>query len=257
MRSKVRSIASWLTLVLVGCATPNGDAPALLVADDVALIASPVIATPGIAHGAGAAPADATPAKVASWGWQERSYGDRSGAPKRRRPSARTRDRRNEFSVLIGGRGLDEDETWDPNEDQLAWGIETVIGIWRGLGIELGILAGYSYDEDEPVDDADSTFLSVEGSVGLRYAQEIGRFVPYVGGGLAGIVVYQEINSNDFDDETLAAYVHGGAMFHITDFFAAGVDVRRVFASEVQRFNSAIDTDVDYLQVALRLTFVF
>jgi len=154
---------------------------------------------------------------------------------------------------LIGGRQLEDDFFWDPNDEQFAWGLETVIGIVHGFGFELGIMSGYAYDE---VGGVDFEHVNVEGSFGLRYAHDFGRVVPYVGAGLAGLLVYQEIGSSDFDDETLAGYAHGGVQFEVTDQFAVGVDYRRLFGSEVE-LSGFVPTDVDYAQLALRLSFIF
>ena len=161
--------------------------------------------------------------------------------------------RENRISIYLGQRNLDEDD-WEPVEEQATFGLEfSRETAGSPVGFEIGLMGS--------ADEADFGGADVEGTTGELYGglrKTFGGDVvrPYVGGGIAFITAEAEISGVGSDDDSSpAGYLHGGIDFDVTDSFFLGIDLRFLFASDIEI--AGFETDADYVQFALVLGFVF
>lgn len=160
--------------------------------------------------------------------------------------------RSNRIGLYVGQRSLDEDE-WEPVENQATFGIEYAHEKPDSAGFEIGVMA--SGDED------DFAGLDIELNTREIYAGIVKSFRsegirPYLGGGLALIRADVEVSGiGDADDDSPAAYVHGGVAFDIPPSLFLGIDLRMLFGSDLEP--AGVETDVDYAQLAFVLGFAF
>lgn len=150
-------------------------------------------------------------------------------------------------AVHLGLRYLDDDAFYEPLEEPVALGVEYARRFQKGgtFGFEAGgFLAS---DAELGVD-----LLFLEGDLGLRASHDIDRFQVFAGGGIALILAQVESAVLSEDDYTIGPYVHAGAIYYVTTDFFLGVDARLVTGTEID-FPSFVETDADYVQVALLL----
>lgn len=167
--------------------------------------------------------------------------------------AARSSAKENRIALYLGQRNLDEDD-WSPVDEQGTAGLEYVRETpGSPVGFEVGLMGS--------TDDGEVAGVDVTGSTGELYAgirKTFGEDVvrPYVGLGLSYISAKVEADGfDDEDDSSLAGYVHGGIDFDVTDSFFLGIDLRFLFASDIEL--AGVDGDADYAQLALRLGFAF
>lgn len=158
----------------------------------------------------------------------------------------------NRISLLLGARELDDD--YEPVEAQSMLGFEYVHESPDSfIGFEAGIAASAAEDEAAGIDIEGS---SSEIYAGLRKSFGSGLVRPYVGAGVALIrTAIDPENAPSDDGGSLAGYAHGGAELWLGPRWYAGLDLRFLFASDIQyEFR---DTDGDYGQIALFIGFGF
>lgn len=157
-----------------------------------------------------------------------------------------------QVSFLVGMRSLDEDD-YEPVEDQTAVGLEYAYERPGGaLGFELGVTT--SSDDDEFMGfDVEADTFEIYGGVRKTFGRDVVR--PVIGGGLALIESTVEVDGFDVDDDSIAAYVHGGVGFHLAESFVLGLDARLLVGSDLEI--AGVDTDADYGQAAIFLGFTF
>jgi opacity protein-like surface antigen len=156
-------------------------------------------------------------------------------------------------SIYLGQRSLDEDD-WEPIDEQGVFGVEYSRETeGSAVGFEVGLMG--SGDED------DLGGADIEGSIGELYGGVRKTFLdgvvrPYVGGGLSILTAEVDIDGvGDDDDTSPALYLHGGVDFDITESFFLGLDLRFLFASDIELHG--LEGDADYGQLALVLGFAF
>jgi len=152
------------------------------------------------------------------------------------------------FGVFVGGRSLADDTAWDEIESPIMLGFEGG-NVGKPLGYEVGFsLAGDSTDVAGV--DVSNTFLEL--SAGGRLIFGEGKFLPYVGAGLALVMVDIEAESGGLsasdDDVTPGFYGHGGVLFRVGERFHLGLDARLMMGTEVDLVG--IESDADYAQLA-------
>lgn len=171
-------------------------------------------------------------------------------------------DRPTRVGLYLGQRNLDEDD-YEPVDEQVMLGIEFVHEARESVvGWEFG-LAGSAVEETVEVSSSNVDLEATTGEVyaGIRKSIGSGRLRPYIGGGVA--YIQSELEASDgaltvsADDGSIAAYAHAGVSLSLTPGFFIGLDLRLLFASDVDyRFdelNLELESDVDYLQLALTI----
>lgn len=165
-------------------------------------------------------------------------------------------------NFLLGGRGLDEGE-WEPVDQHSVFGVTVDFGgaDWP-VHMETGFYGSGADDraEDLFVGGVDVTVAVGEAFFGVNKTWGLsGNVRPFVGGGLASVVAAVELDSvtfplsEDDDDQSLGAYVHGGVFWRLGPRFNIGVDGRFLGGTDLTLFGE--DTDVDYVQLGLVLGF--
>lgn len=164
------------------------------------------------------------------------------------RPAAHS----NRLALLAGVRELGDD--YEPVEVQTMLGLEYAHEAPGALvGFEAGIAGSASEDEQAGVDVEGST---LELYAGVRKTFGDDQVRPYVGLGAALIRTAIDPDDGPVDDGgSLAGYAHGGAELWLGPNWFAGLDLRFVFASDIEYV--ARDTDGDYGQLALFVGFGF
>ena len=164
-----------------------------------------------------------------------------------------TASRDNRITLYLGQRNLDEDD-YMPVDEQGVFGVEYVRESPGSIiGWEIGLMG--SYDEDR------IGGFDVEGSTGELYTGVHKTFLtgvvrPYVGAGISFINSEVEVvGLGKDDDDSVAGYAHLGVMFHVTELFFLGLDVRALFGSDMTI--AGVSTDADYGQLALNLGWAF
>ena len=164
--------------------------------------------------------------------------------------------------MLLGGRSFDEDD-WEPVEDQGVIGLEVNVGKTGSfVSGEFGI--AYSSEDDDAFDpilgqvDLTAEFLEVYG--GVRFSPPTGDIRPYLGVGVSLINADLEVDvpfvgSASDDDTSAAGYIHGGVLFLVGGSFELGLDLRYLFASDLEF--GGVSGDADYLQLAFVFGFKF
>jgi opacity protein-like surface antigen len=170
-------------------------------------------------------------------------------------PAAQTgvETRDNRVSLYLGQRNLDEDDH-DPVDEQTMFGIEySHEGAGDPIGFEIGLMG--SRDEgDVGGTDVEGTTSEIYGGVKKTFGHDVVR--PYIGGGVSFIRATAEISGlDDDDDSSLAAYLHGGIGFQVSNAVILGLDARFLFGSDITLFG--FETDADYGQLALFVGFAF
>ena len=164
---------------------------------------------------------------------------------------------------FVGGeRGLDRD-LWGDLDEQDVFGVmaDYTAPTWP-VRLEGAIF--FSSQTTDVVEPVFFTETEVEGrvselAVGLNKTwDKRGRMRPFVGGGLAWVVVEQEIRSELFGDEhedsdALGVYVHGGIFWRVGATFNLGFDARLMGTTDVGFFGSS--GDASYGQVGILLGF--
>lgn len=161
---------------------------------------------------------------------------------------------RGRITLLLAQRMLDGD-FWEPVEDQPAIGIDVSFeNPEHVIGWEIGIMASK--------DDGEFLGLDVEGKTGELYGGVRKTFggpdqdvKPYLAGGLSIIKAEGELSGISDDDTSLAGYLHGGVLGQFTDRFFMGLDLRVLFASDIEL--AGVSGDADYTQLGLVLGWGF
>lgn len=181
------------------------------------------------------------------------------------RPSASFQDdaeRRRTANIYLGQRSLDEDD-YSPVEDQLSLGFEyTSVDPDSTFGWEFGFfLSGDSETvsiSGTPVELTGST-VELSGGVVKVFGELDSSVQPYIGGGLAWIAGEVEASalgsSSSVDDSTIAPYVHGGVTFTVNDQVTLGLDLRQMFAADVEY--DGFESDLDYTMLSVVLGYSF
>ncbi len=151
--------------------------------------------------------------------------------------------------VTLGRRSLDDATFWEPVEDQGVLGL-----LWErpnesGLGWEAGLEGALASEEVLGVDVESS---SVEFFGGGRKTWRWKRIRPYIGGGLTFMLVSADIGDGAISesDGAVGLYLRGGAYAELGDRWSLGLDVRRVFGTDVE-FSGFVPTDADHDPIAL------
>jgi hypothetical protein len=166
---------------------------------------------------------------------------------------APTRDSR--IALYLGQRSLDEND-YSPVDKQDMFGIEYSRENAAGpVGFEVGIMG--SKDEDNDVlfgFDVEASTSEFYGGIRKTFGQDVVR--PYIGGGLSFINSKIEVvGVGDDDDSSIAAYLHGGIGFQISQAVVLGLDLRFLFGSDLTL--AGVNTDADYTQATLFIGFGF
>lgn len=161
--------------------------------------------------------------------------------------------RDNRIAIYVGQRNLDEDD-WAPLDEQTMFGIEYARETAGSpVGFEIGF-QGSSDDDEVLGTDVEATTAEIYGGVRKTFGEDVVR--PYIGGGLSFISAGIDVDGvGDDDDSSIAAYLHGGIGFQVSDLIALGLDVRFLFGSDLSIFGE--DVDADYGQAAFFLGFAF
>jgi len=177
------------------------------------------------------------------------------GAPQAREPgSPPPAQPEHQFSISLGQRHFTDDTNfWDPNEDQ---GMIAFEFAEESSAQAIGWEVGFAGSTDESTL-AGTKWTGSTGEIygGLRKSFGSDSVRPYLGGGLSFLRARWESSGFDDDDTTLAAYVHGGIDFLVSQTFFVGLDVRVLFGSDITL--GPLDGDADYNQAALRFGWRF
>jgi len=160
----------------------------------------------------------------------------------------------NRLSLYLGRRSLDKGE-WAPLEDQPVFMVEFAHEPeGSAIGWEIGL--GGSADSDKVLGaDVDVTVGELYGGVVKSFLPGDSVVRPYLGGGVSYLTADVDVPGGGDDDSSLAAYLHGGAAFNVTQSFYLGVDLRVLFGSDITL--GGIGTDADYEQFTVFLGFGF
>jgi hypothetical protein len=161
--------------------------------------------------------------------------------------------RDNRISLYLGQRNLDEDD-YSPVDEQPTFGVEFAHeSAGSPVGFEVGIM-GSKDDGSDSGFDLEASTRELYAGVKKTFGSDVVR--PYVGGGLSFINSKVEVSGvGDDDDSSLAAYLHGGVGFQVSDAIVLGVDLRFLFGSDITL--AGFDTDADYAQLAVFFGFGF
>jgi hypothetical protein len=164
-------------------------------------------------------------------------------------PSATTHA--SHLSLLLGERWLDHSD-WDSVDDQF------VIGVGYDTPIT-AIPAEFEANVFRSKDSSgDVEGITREISAGLRKTFDIAdepKLHPYVGGGLSLIRGEIETPGPDDHDTSLALYLHGGAGWDLSPEWQVGLDLRFLFASDIEL--NGRHGDADYTQLAFFVAYAF
>ena len=177
--------------------------------------------------------------------------GPRQEGPIYRRPTHRV-------GIYLGERDLDRDQ-YLPSDEQTSVGVEYSSQTpGYPVGFEVGFLSSYESDNDGAGDDFKVGVW--EAFWGIRKTWGSQHVHPYLGGGVSLVTVGVETDDlgrdDDDDDTSLAGYVHGGVMFHLSEIVYFGLDVRTLVGSDIDIRSTNIE-DADYLQFSVLLGFSF
>jgi len=177
---------------------------------------------------------------------------DAPGSP----PAEEEAEKRSRFSLLIGGRQLDDEDYWEPLEDHGVFGLEVAGPIGEApFDWEIGLQVSTSEEEENDIDLA-ANIAELYAGVTWNPIRD-GRFVPYVGAGLSALTARGE-STDDVggghitiwdDDSGLGWYAHAGVRWMATQTFGVGLDYRVLRGTDLELFQD--DVDVDYDQLAL------
>lgn len=172
-----------------------------------------------------------------------------SCAATKQAPSASSERPESLWGVLLGGRSLDDDVAWDEIESPIVLGFEGG-NVGDPLGYEFGLSLAADSTTEAGVDVTDR-FLELFAGGRLIFGE--GRFLPYLGAGVALVAAEVEGESSGFstsdDDASVGFYGHGGVLFEVGSDFYLGLDARLLTGTELDIFG--IETDADYAQLAL------
>jgi len=154
------------------------------------------------------------------------------------------------LSLLLGERWLGHDD-WDPVDDQFLIGVGFDTPI-TAIPAEFEANIFRSKDESGDVEG-----ITREISAGLRktFALSEPKIHPYVGAGLAMIRGEVDAPGADDHDTSLALYLHGGAGYDISPEWQVGLDLRFLFASDIEL--NGHNGDADYTQLAFFVSYGF
>ena len=155
------------------------------------------------------------------------------------------------ISVLLGERWLGHDD-WGPVDDQFLLGV--------GFDTPLSVIpAEFEANVFRSKDDSgDVEGITREVSAGLRKTFPLAdqpKLHPYVGGGLSVIRGEVEAPGPDDHDTSLALYLHGGAGYDLSSEWQLGLDLRFLFASDIEL--NGHHGDADYAQLAFFVSYAF
>ncbi|MEZ5965411.1 MAG: outer membrane beta-barrel protein [Planctomycetota bacterium] len=156
----------------------------------------------------------------------------------------------NQVSVHVGRRVFEEPR-FDTVETQVALGLEFAReNPAASLGWEVGVAGSR---RDETTAGVELELSAFEVYAGARKSFGQGRLRPYVGFGLN--LVRTELERTDGsgaqsdDGGTIGAYVHGGVGYEFESGALLGLDLRKVFATNVDY--GFVETSADYGQFGL------
>jgi len=242
-------------LLLASCAS-SGPAPRA-----VAPGAAP---TPG-ARLAAYSPTAAEPAAVLAVSDPQDRYGDRDSRSRSRGDYDRSRGdysrpTTGRFSILLGGRSVDDD--FEPTDSPGVIGFEfSQVPDLGGLGFEFGL--GFAADQEDDVNvpgvgvaDLDLTQAEVYAGARAEFGQG-GALRPYIGGGGVFLstrtTLEQGFLEAEEDDTVFGGYVHGGLQGDLNETVFVGIDFRHVFAGDYDV--NGVDIPADYSQIAFVVGF--
>lgn len=162
------------------------------------------------------------------------------------------------FAIYGGARDFSDDAIFGRVDDEIVFGLEYAQEIDNDLGFEVGALGSLS-TEGGVGGDVDVTGAAVEIYGGARYIVPIedSRWRPYVGAGLAGIFAGVDNDAGgqvaDDQDFSFGLYAHGGVLYDWTDTISLGLDLRGLFATDLDL--ETVSGDADYIQLALVVAF--
>lgn len=168
---------------------------------------------------------------------------------------------RGRFSVLLGGRTIDE-AAFAPTDSPGVFAVEYGQIPHRGnLGFEFGL--GLGFDEENGVVLPDSTIADLELRqaefyAGMRAEFATGPVRPYIGGGATFLstttTIRQGFLQAEQDDSVLGGYLHGGIQADVNDVVFLGLDYRHVFAGDYDFGGSSFAADYDQVSLVLGFT---
>ena len=168
---------------------------------------------------------------------------------------------RGRFSLLLGGRSIDEG-AFEPTDSPGVFAVEYGQIPHRGnLGFEFGL--GLGFDEENGVVLPDSTIADLELRqaefyAGMRAEFATGPVRPYIGGGATFLstttTIRQGFLQAEQDDSVLGGYLHGGIQADVNDVFFLGLDYRHVFAGDHDFGGSSFASDYDQVSLVLGFT---
>jgi hypothetical protein len=158
-----------------------------------------------------------------------------------------------------GVRALDEGD-WSPVENQVAFGIETVLEQPDSfVGFEFGLFGSWNRKDDVTSGGGqfDVTGRTTELSAGLHktFHPGDGPIRPYVGGGISAIRAgfrgeHGGVSETE-EDGSLGLYLHGGVSYDLSANLFLAFDLRALGGTQIEIFGS--DASADYGQAALVL----
>jgi len=160
-----------------------------------------------------------------------------------------TTSRENRIGIYLGQRQLDDDE-WSPLDEQPMFGLEySREGEGDAVGFEVGIMG--SADDDTVLGtDVEVSTGELYGGIRKTFGEDVLR--PYVGAGISFVNLEVDASGlGDDDDTSPAFYAHGGLAIAASDAFMIGLDLRFLLGSDLEI--AGVDTDADYVQLALML----
>lgn len=162
-----------------------------------------------------------------------------------------------QLSLQIGVRDFSDDAIFGRVDSEMALGIEYAHEIKNGLGFEVGGLGSLS-TENGIESNPDVTGAAAEIYGGARYwFKGNRRWTPYIGGGVAAILAGVDNDQGgqvaDDQDFSLGLYAHGGVQYDVNDFLFLGVDLRTLFATDLEL--ETVSGDADYVQLLLMVGF--
>lgn len=162
-----------------------------------------------------------------------------------------------QITLLAAARDFTDDPVFGRVDNELALGIEYAQEIQDGLGFEVGAQGSLGLDGGLS-GDSDVTGASAELYGGGRYFVKLdSKWRPYVGVGLSAIIAGVDDDEGgqvaDDQDFTFGVYAHGGVQYDINESLFLGVDVRGLFATDLNL--DTINGDADYFQIGLGLGF--
>lgn len=162
-------------------------------------------------------------------------------------------------SLVLAGRGMDDDDYWKPTEDHFAVGIDLAAPLAEAFDWAFGLSFSAGHESKSGIE-YQSSLGEVYGGVDWNPLRE-GKVHPYVGLGLSGVSVRVEA-SDDFqgghvstwdDDGTFGIYGRAGVLWQVGEAWGLGLEYRLLRGTDVELFREDGDADYDQIGVVVSL----